>query len=179
MAIRRQIFDAGHWFDETMGPQSGQYRMGSETEFAMRLSRLGYKPWYCSSSRVGHIIRPHQMDPEWILKRANWSGRGTYRIERDRLPPAMPVLLGLPRWRVRRLLEQTAAFMLAKANGDFEGCFSARWHLQFFFGYLSEARCARRMAPSVALARCGSRHRSRLVGQMGPAPKSSTQGDQS
>lgn len=175
MAIRRQVFDAGHRFDESIGPQPGQYCMGSETEFATRLSRHGYKAWHCSASRVRHIIRPYQMDPESILARANRSGRGTYRIERDQLPPGMPMLFGLPRWRVRRLLEETAEFMIAKVNGDFERCFSAQWHLQSFFGYLSEARCERRMASSTALRRSGSRHLSRLGGQVAPVLNSSTQ----
>lgn len=84
MAFRRRVFDAGHRFDPAVGPQPGNYRMGAETEFTERLGRLGYKAWFVPRAEVQHIIRPNQMDPNWIVRRAYRFGRDIYWKEREK-----------------------------------------------------------------------------------------------
>jgi glycosyltransferase involved in cell wall biosynthesis len=51
MMVRRRVFEAGHRFNEEVGPNAGQYIMGSETEFNLRIASQGYKTWFCPSSR--------------------------------------------------------------------------------------------------------------------------------
>lgn len=156
LAIRSRVFAAGHRYDVAVGPQPGLYRMGSETEFTTRLSNLGYKSWHCKASRVGHIIRPHQMEPEWIIRRAYQFGRDIYWKERDGYGSDSSMLLGVPRWKYRRLLEELGKLAVATMKRDFEKRFSARWEVQFLRGYLSEGR--REALSSRALHRYSQKH---------------------
>jgi L-malate glycosyltransferase len=139
MAIRSSVFVTGHRFDESVGPLPGQYRMGGETEFTERLGALGHKAWHCAA-RVGHIIRPEQMDPEWIVGRAFRLGRALYHEEHA---VSVSMLFGVPRWRLRLQLETMARFGAAKLTGNFEKEFTARWEANLFRGYLAEARLRR------------------------------------
>jgi hypothetical protein len=142
MAVRKCVFDAGYRFDETMGPQPGQYCMGSEVEFTTRLSRLGFRCYHYNASHVGHIVRPHQMEPAWIIKRANRFGKGMFRLQGGELSRGTRSLFGVPRWMVRRFVQELAKLITAKATGDFERRFAAAWQVQYYLGYLAEARHA-------------------------------------
>ena len=77
MSVRASIFRDGCRLNPTIGPDgSSTYAMGSETEFGLRLEKLGYKCWFAKRPVVRHIIRPTQMEPAWVLKRAYRLGRG-------------------------------------------------------------------------------------------------------
>lgn len=77
MAVSREIFDSGIMFNENIGPNGNNYPMGSETEFCRRLEESGYSTYYCSRPTVYHIIRSHQTNIRWLLKRSFKNGRGT------------------------------------------------------------------------------------------------------
>jgi hypothetical protein len=139
MAVRKGVFDGGYRFDETMGPQPGRYCMGSETELTTRLSRLGFRSYHCNALRVGHIVRPHQMKPEWIIKRANRLGKGMFRLQGGEVSRGTPSLFRVPRWMVRQFVQELAKLIAAKATGDFERQFAAAWQVQYYLGYLAEA----------------------------------------
>lgn len=146
MAIRKAVFDAGYRFDEGVGPQSGQYRMGSETEFTTRLAKNGYRAWHCASARVAHIVRPHQMAPSWIVGRAFRYGRDMFWKENDpamtlgekRPASAAPQLFGLPRWMYRRLIEEALKIPITRMRRDPEANLRARWNFAFRRGYIKE-----------------------------------------
>lgn len=149
MAVRRSIFDAGHRFDESIGPQPGQYRMGGETEFTIRLSNLGYSAWHCRASRVGHIIRPEQMDPKWIIKRAYRAGRDTYRRTHgltDSTPSELRKFFGVPRWILRSGIEQITRLATAKIKGDREESFCAKMEIESLRGFAYAARVIHKAA---------------------------------
>src|ERR1700730_3450779 len=79
MAVRTAVFH-DHKFDEGIGPDGSRvYAMGSETEFTMRVEKSGHRCWHFRSSPVGHIIRPFQLKPEWILQRRYNLARGIRR----------------------------------------------------------------------------------------------------
>lgn len=141
MAVRAQLFDAGHRFDENIGPQSGtSYRMGSETEFTKRLEQQGCRAWFVSHAVVEHMIRSFQMEKSWVLARAVRYGRGLrYREQFQNLPrPAM--LFGVPRYRVRSLLEHGLRLAAAKLLGKEKTAFHESWALHCEWGYLREAK---------------------------------------
>ena len=81
MAVRREVFEAGHRFDHRIGPNAGSYAMGSETEFTRRLGQQGGQAWFCLAARVTHHIRPAQLRRDWLLARAYRFGRGSRRQE--------------------------------------------------------------------------------------------------
>ena len=78
MAVRSSVFAAGHRFSETVGPDETRrmYAMGGETEFLRRVEAAGYAGWFVPEAVVGHIIRPEQLDEDWILQRAYRYGIG-------------------------------------------------------------------------------------------------------
>lgn len=139
MAIRRAAFDAGHRFDEAIGPSAGQYVMGSEVEFTCRLERAGYRAWFCAEARVGHLIREPQMEADWIIQRAYRLGRHMYHQERHEIAPGTPMWRGAPRWRYGQWLRQWLRARWGHLRGDFDQSFLADWELSFLRGYLGEA----------------------------------------
>lgn len=140
MAVRREIFDAGHRFEESIGPNGSQYAMGSETEFALRISQQGVASWFCRNAVVRHIIRAHQIEKSWILSRAFRSGRGLYRRQLTVGKKSGPEMFGVPRWIIRQIAGQVMAACKATIWGDVDKAFDARWSLEVYRGYLYEAR---------------------------------------
>ena len=142
MAVRSTLFDAGHRFNDGIGPNGANYAMGSETEFTYRLSQAGAQCWFCKDAIIQHIIRPNQMEKAWIMGRAVRSGRGMYRRQLAGTPKRPQTLLGLPRWALRQWLEHLAGAGMAIARGRQDEAFYERWESNYYRGYLLEAwRC--------------------------------------
>ncbi|MEF7616858.1 glycosyltransferase [Aquincola sp. MAHUQ-54] len=140
MAVRRRVFDEGHRFDESVGPSSGQYVMGSEVEFTTRLERAGYRAWFAAAARVGHIIRSHQLQPAWIIQRGYRLGRHMFHQESSQaMGNGVPRLRGAPRWMYGKLVKQAAQAFIGRVKGDFDQRFLADWEISFLRGYLYEA----------------------------------------
>lgn len=102
MAVRAEIFREGWRFDPLIGPNGSNYIMGSETEFTMRLEKAGHGAVYLPKSLVHHQIRPEQLKPRWLYGRSFRDGR--QKAVRYGRPDA-PLLFGVPRYLVRRLVE--------------------------------------------------------------------------
>lgn len=102
MAIRAELFRKGWKFNPNIGPNGKNYIMGSETELTTRLEKSGYQPVYLPKSLVYHQIRAEQLKTKWLYQRsfkdgrqrAVWLGK-----------PDVPLLFGVPRYMVRKLLE--------------------------------------------------------------------------
>ena len=117
MATRASAFDSGIRFNDRIGPDgSAIYAMGSDTEMAMRLEALGLKCWFAASPYVEHIVRPEQLEENWILARGYRWGRGLARmhipypetvsglarknsLKRIAYPLLLPLLSWEERWR--------------------------------------------------------------------------------
>jgi len=140
MAIRLRAFNEGHRFDEQVGPKGKNYVMGSETEFTVRLREYGYKSWFCTDAIVHHFIRSYQLEKKWISGRAYRFGRSKFRQEANSLNPEIPKLYGVPRWMVRKLINEGFIAAVARVVGNSDRNFLARWEMSFILGYLSEAR---------------------------------------
>lgn len=145
MAVRSDIFKAGHRFDVTIGPGgSVSYPMGGETEFIARMARQGYKLWYCPQSVVYHIIRPYQMDQDWILKRAIRMGRGKYRMWALHALN-VPIFLRLPKFLIRQaiigiqILRQAVCVAIARISGNPQKIFRVHWWWNYYIGKAVES----------------------------------------
>ncbi len=134
MAVRRAVFEAGHRFDEAVGPNGASYAMGSETELTRRLHAAGRRSWFVPAAVVAHHIRPAQLGVADILRRAWRFGRGKFRQD---APGVFPELLGLPRWMYKRALLEALGWL--RARGDAGRRFGHRWELAFLAGYAREA----------------------------------------
>lgn len=136
MAVRRAVFEAGHRFDESIGPNGGVYAMGSETELTCRLHRAGFLSWFCPAARVAHYIRPQQLSHAHTLERARRFGRGKFRQD---APGRFPELFGVPRWMWSRGLLDLAGLARALLGGDADRLYRRRWELAYLRGYCEEA----------------------------------------
>jgi len=102
MAIKKDIFDAGFTFNENIGPNGGDYVMGSETEFLGRLGVAGYKAMFINKVLVSHQIRDEQLHFSWLKHRAIRQGKGLarHKIDHAQYDRSVKILLGLPRYLV-------------------------------------------------------------------------------
>ncbi|MBK8750324.1 MAG: glycosyltransferase [Candidatus Competibacteraceae bacterium] len=145
MMVRKKIFDAGNFFNETVGPNKGQYVMGSETEFNYRICQQGSKTWFCPAARVQHIIRNFQMNEKWITNRAYRMGRGLCIAEyfkRDGMhkKPYFFGLCNFPRWMVRRVLQDTIACWFYNFTGNKSKSLMMQFDAAFYRGYIRQAQ---------------------------------------
>lgn len=70
----------GVTFDETIGPQSSSFAMGSEVELLMRLQRQGEPFVYVPDAQVTHVLPPEHVEPDNLKRRAFRCGRGNARL---------------------------------------------------------------------------------------------------
>src|SRR6185437_2364896 len=145
MAIRTSVFQSGVRLDPSIGPRGSSYPMGSETELTLRLDRQGYKAWFVPSAVVEHFIRDYQMRKGWVLKRAIRYGRGMFRLhnrtdnsEIARSWFEMPILR-----LYAKVFKEAIKIVRAWLRSDEQGLFSARWRLNYLWGYVIEARLSR------------------------------------
>ena len=113
MAVRRKIFDYGWRFNASIGPsQKTNYIMGSETEFVLRLEASGHKPVFLPEALVYHQIRPDQMSFKWLRGRAYRAGLGSASL--CEMPSECKVVLRIPRYLIRRLVESYIKYLFFK-----------------------------------------------------------------
>ena len=121
MAVRREAFDRGVRFDETIGPGSGGLPMGDELDITFQLEALGQTAVYVPRSRVYHRVRESQLSLRWQWKRGVDYGRMTGHFDRD---ADVHRMLGVPRWVLRaipiRCAEAGWNFLLGRRERAFD-----------------------------------------------------------
>ena len=100
MMFRKSIFDAGHRFNELIGPTPDAfYAMGEDSEIAKRLSRSGHKSYFCTSAIVNHYIKAETANEDWIIRRAERLGYGVFAVNVEnyhrRMPNYVPIVVEL------------------------------------------------------------------------------------
>jgi hypothetical protein len=138
-AVRKSAQIRLHGFDSDKGPTPGDFAMGNEAEFIARLRRAGHRAWWIQDATVEHIVRPEQIDKEWMLHRAVWAGRGTYWLGVASEGPPKSIA-GLPRWLGRAVVVQLGRIASAWIRRDERDWFVARWYLNYYAGMFIEAR---------------------------------------
>ncbi len=78
--VRREVFDDGRRFDESIGPRPGSYIMGSETSFLQQLKSDGYEIVYAPAVVVGHRVESRQLCVSNMMARAYRCGRAGPRL---------------------------------------------------------------------------------------------------
>ena len=143
MMLRRRVLDAGHRFNEDVGPSAGQYIMGSETEFNIRISKLGYRSWFCKAAKVSHIIRDYQMTKHWAIRRAYRFGRNQclqdYVNKRIGAKPFLNII-NFPKWMLRRVARDSFTGYINWLFGNERESAIQLWDASFYRGYISQAQ---------------------------------------
>lgn len=137
LAVRRAIFDSGMRFDESIGPAPGQYIMGSETDFNDRVGALGFTCRHVRGAIVEHLVRPEQVEHEWLIKRAFRSGRSVGR--RSALSAASAkrgILVAFPWRQIVSMLRITLMQYYWTLRRDEERVLRCRYDARFHRGFL-------------------------------------------
>lgn len=139
MFVRKRIFEKGFRFDENVGPGPGNYVMGSEVEFNMRMASLGYSSWYCPGAVVQHIILPHETTKKWLMRRAFKFGKGDWsrneaRINQGQLTTFLGVQLNFPRWMIRKFISEALQVVRHKLRGNNSGEIQHLWNASDHWG---------------------------------------------
>lgn len=145
LALRRRIFEA-HRFDEAIGPGSAErYAQGSEYALLTRLHRQGERFVHVPGAAVRHVVGPEQVDPRWLLGRAERVGRGSARIKGKRVPQS--ALGWIPLYA--HLLVARLRTLRARGLGPAEQ-FALAQRVHYWQGYIDESRrlrCERARSP--------------------------------
>lgn len=144
MAIRARVFDDGTRFDASIGPRGTDYPMGSESELLQRLKLQGCKAWHVQEAVVEHLIRNHQIDKSWVLRRAIRFGRGQLHLLRAAEPATVPAWLGVPPRYFLRMFKRWIRIVAAWLKSNERELLVARWELNYLWGHVVEARLLRR-----------------------------------
>jgi len=138
MAVRSELIHAGYRFDTSLGPAGSLYRMGEDCDFLQRIARAGFTAWHCKAAVVGHIIQKHQMNRRFMLRRARAHGWAMYRLDyfqhKQYLEPPPALLLGMPRYIVREILEQSLRVAKTKLVRDSDSAFRKAWEWHYLVG---------------------------------------------
>lgn len=137
MVVRRQLFESGNRFNESIGPAAGAYVMGSETEFVTRLYEAGHRCYFNPNATVRHIIRENQLDKRWVLKRAFKAGRGNRFARRFNVNNSLFLrCLGIERWKFRQLVESFLAVIIFRIFFKSDKSFPHEWRFCFISGQI-------------------------------------------
>jgi hypothetical protein len=88
---------------------------------------------------VGHLIRPHQLERDWIVRRSYRLGRHMFHMEQPELPQDIPRWRGAPRWKYREWLDHWVGGWRGRLFGDFSRTFVEDVERSFVRGYIDEA----------------------------------------
>jgi glycosyltransferase involved in cell wall biosynthesis len=139
MAVRKRVFRAGLDFNENIGPTMGSYIMGSETDFLERAVAKGYRTYFYSRLIVKHIIRPFQIEKDWLKNRAFKAGRGIIHKEvHSGKFQRVSDLCGFPRWAVFMLLKYWISMSLKKCLVFISGYYKNLWNFYLLLGLCHE-----------------------------------------
>lgn len=148
-------------FGESIGPNgSASYAMGSDGEFTMRAETNGHRCWHFHGAPVGHIIRPYQLTPEWLLQRAHNLGRGRRRLAALRGKEAGSTRSGYPLRPVLAVVKSAGHVTVAACrvatswlSGSHEHQFKASSRFRYCQGDLAERYASLRSARVLEVAK--------------------------
>ncbi|KAA1175058.1 glycosyltransferase family 2 protein [Marinobacter salinexigens] len=121
MAVKREVFDSGLAFDNSVGPSQKQnYTMGSEASLLIPAEKAGFKSIYLSKAHVLHQIRPEQTSIKWMKQRALRMGRGKAAIADEY--GRFKTIAGIPRFIYKKLALsklRSLAFLLTRNHNQY------------------------------------------------------------
>jgi len=135
MALRREAFERGVRFDETIGPGT-ETSMGDDTQITRQVARLGQAAVYVSAARVFHRVRPDQLSLLWQLGRGVRYGR----VLAHQGQTGVSRVFGVPRWAIRAVPEHCLCALWKVASGDRTAAFDELMEAALAIGQIRQAR---------------------------------------
>jgi len=137
MAIVKNIFNDGLRFNENIGPNGGNYVMGSETDMLYQLKAKKIKAYYCTSLIVQHIIRPNQLTKKWLAGRAYKAGRSLVMHQtKSNQTIAAATFAGYPRWALIQRWKKLIRLLFCSKNSILG--YKLLWQTNHLNGYCDE-----------------------------------------
>lgn len=140
MAVRREVFDRGHRFNETFGPAGQNGLMGEDTELAVRLRARGFGCMFDDQIVVEHLIQARQLTLGWLMGRAFRHGRAGFQKDRDTSSVNDADFTVHPNHGFARLAARSGRIALAGLTGNRVGFYRACWEFQQLRGWRYQAR---------------------------------------
>lgn len=125
-------------FNPEVGPGSKSGATGQETAMQQALVTIEVTPVYVPKARVWHYVPTSRCSPNWALERAFKNGV-TIGLNTDG-DASNDVLLGVPRWMLRKRLELSVKALKARLVASPEEAFRVRYNLAQFCGRMRGAR---------------------------------------
>jgi glycosyltransferase involved in cell wall biosynthesis len=138
MAVRRAVLARTGGLRADLGKLEGTLRTGEDHEFFLRMLRCGCRGRYVPAALVHHWVPGSRLDPSYFRKWLHQNGQDVARIEAA-YPPAVPRLLGIPRYLWRQAGNDLVRALRAAMLGEQQHRVAANLRLIWFAGYLREA----------------------------------------
>lgn len=137
MALKKEIFNNGFRFNEDIGPNGGNYMMGSESELLLRLKAQNYKAIFAEDVQVKHIIFSYQLSPKWLKGRAYKAGRSMlmHQLKTEAFK-RVPEFFYYPRWAVKQRIKHYLMTLLYMKNS--KNFYRSLWLSNHLRGYCDE-----------------------------------------
>lgn len=148
MAVRRAALSRAGGLRADLGKLEGTLRTGEDHEFFFRLLRCGCQGLYIPSAVVQHWVPRTRLERGYFRKWLHQNGQDVACIEAA-YPPAVPRLLGVPRYLWRQALTDVSRALRAAVTVNRRMRFAAVVRLIWFAGYLREAWRGRAVANAV------------------------------
>jgi glucosyl-dolichyl phosphate glucuronosyltransferase len=105
MGMRKEFLGPAP-FDVKLGPLSGDKFGGEETRVLEELLRRGHHGVWVKDAAIRHFIFAERLTKAYVWNWFRWHARTTMKMDCPAVADNVPMLLGVPRWVVRRYIEQ-------------------------------------------------------------------------
>lgn len=142
-AVRRGVLEAAGGFRDDLGVDAnGRMQVGGEeTELQLRLLAAGARALYLPEAGLDHHVPEERCTADFILDRAEVSGRTTVRMNEPAAPGRQ--VLGVPLWAWRRFLASAAVVpvwhLVPNGTRKMERLVRYRWHLGVVREFIHQA----------------------------------------
>jgi glycosyltransferase involved in cell wall biosynthesis len=135
--IRRRIIDEVGLFAIDLGRGPTGLGSGEDEEMFVRLLNRGARGVFLPSLRIYHMIPAHRVQQSYFREWCLHHGRSAGLMERT-TPEQVPHILGVPRYRIRHVLEQLMflAAVTLTGKGKTPRALAAELHVLDFVGFL-------------------------------------------
>ena len=92
MIFNRMLFYKYGGFKINLGMQGSKILYGEETEFLLRLKKMGESAYYVPKVRIRHLVAEYKLDLWWLLKDNYWRSFSFTLLKKSRLSFAKGIL---------------------------------------------------------------------------------------
>jgi hypothetical protein len=137
MAVRAGVIARIGGLRTDLGKLDGTLRTGEDHEFFLRLLHAGCEGVYEPAALVRHFVPASRLRRAYFRQWLYQNGRDVAIVERT-YPTTVAMLMGVPRYLWRQMLQDAVRAVGASLRGDGARRFAALVRLLWFAGYVRE-----------------------------------------